>query len=227
MRLEADSLRRTGRVARLADGQRVAWLFALPNARAFALVGPQLPEPPGLTYVPEHDWAVVDLATGHVRRGTLPIDRATVADVSPDGERAVVGSDDGEVLVLDLATGKPLRPPVPGTGTQVMSTSFGTSGNDIVSGEQAGTVGLWDGSTGERVGTVTIDPTGGGAITRLLPDGRTAMIADLDGKVFRWDLRPDTWVAAACRIAGRDLTRSEWRAAFGDREFRRTCSQPG
>ena len=80
-------------------------------------------------------------------------------------------------------------------------------------------------ATGESVGT--IDQTGGGAITRLLPDGRTAMFADLDGKVFGWNLRPNTWVAAACRIAGRDLTRSEWRAAFGDREFRRTCSQQG
>ena len=225
MRLATDSLRPLGRVARLDDGERVAWLYAFPDGtRAFALVGPQLPEPPGLTYVPEHDWAVVDLATGRVRRGTLPIDRATFADVSPDGERAVVGSDDGEVLVLDLATGKPLRPPVPGSGTQIMSTSFGTSGNDIVSGEFAGMVGLWDGSTGGRVGTVTVDPTGGGATPRLLPDGHTAMIADLDGQIFRWDLRPDTWVAAACRIAGRDLTRSEWRAAFGDRQFRSTCS---
>jgi hypothetical protein len=46
-----------------------------------------------------------------VARAHLPIDRASVADVSPDGERAMEGSDDGEMLVLDLAKGRPHRRP--------------------------------------------------------------------------------------------------------------------
>ena len=226
MRLDAGSLRRLGPVTRLEDDERVAWLYAFPDgARALALVGPRFPQPPGLTYVPEHDWAIVDLTTGQLRRGTLPIDRATFADVSPDGKRAVVGSDDGDVMVLDLSTGKPARPPVPGTGTVVMSTYFGTKGDTAVSGEQGGTVSLWSG-TGRALGTVTVDPTGGGTMPRLLADARTVVIASLDGQVYRWDLRPRTWLTAACRIAGRDLTRTEWRAAFGNREFRSTCPQP-
>jgi hypothetical protein len=61
---------------------------------------------------------------------------------------------------------------------------------------------------------------------RLLADSRTVVIPSLDGQVYRWDLRPRTWLTVACRIAGRDLTHAEWRAAFGNREFRNTCPQP-
>jgi hypothetical protein len=39
-----------------------------------------------------------------------------------------------------------------------------------------------------------------------------------------WDLDPDHWVAAACKIAGRNLTRDEWASNIGDlAPYRATC----
>ena len=39
-----------------------------------------------------------------------------------------------------------------------------------------------------------------------------------------WDLDPDQWVAAACRVAGRNLTPDEWNAHIGDlAPYRATC----
>ena len=41
-----------------------------------------------------------------------------------------------------------------------------------------------------------------------------------------WDLRPDHWVDAACRLAGRNLTRVEWESHIGDlAEYRPLCPQ--
>jgi hypothetical protein len=48
------------------------------------------------------------------------------------------------------------------------------------------------------------------------PDGR-------DGTVLAFDTDPETWVAHACDVAGRDLTADEWRDAFGDERRRPTC----
>ena len=228
MRLAADSLERIGPIARLAAGRRVASVSAGPDGRtAFVVTGPPFIAPPGLTFAPENGWALVDLRSGRIHRGTLPIDRATYADFSPDGTRVAVGSDDGEVLLLDGRTGRVVRGPVPGTGTPVMSLAYGGHGPALVSGELAGSVTLWDGRTGTRMGTVTVDPDGDGVMPRLLPDGRTVLIVSMDGQVFRWDLQRDHWIDAGCRIAARDLTRSEWRNAFGDRPFERTCPRNG
>jgi hypothetical protein len=40
-----------------------------------------------------------------------------------------------------------------------------------------------------------------------------------------WDLDPDHWAAAACRVAGRNLTEQEWTAYLGDigGDHRATC----
>ena len=43
----------------------------------------------------------------------------------------------------------------------------------------------------------------------------TAMLLARDGAVYTWDTLPESWVAAACAIAGRNLTEEEWRDAFG------------
>jgi hypothetical protein len=63
-------------------------------------------------------------------------------------------------------------------------------------------------------------------VLRLRDDYRIAGIvaaAGLDGSVLSWDLRPATWVANACTIAGRNLTPQEWAAALPGRAYQRLC----
>jgi len=43
-----------------------------------------------------------------------------------------------------------------------------------------------------------------------------------------WDLRPSSHADAACRMAGRDLTRDEWMAYLSDLgPYRSTCGFAG
>ena len=87
-----------------------------------------------------------------------------------------------------------------------------------------GRVSLWDGGTGERIATVLPGNPGSWAVANFLPDGHTLIVATTDHQVFTWDTRPESWVERACNIAGRNLTPDEWRGAFGDRPYRRTCA---
>jgi hypothetical protein len=54
-------------------------------------------------------------------------------------------------------------------------------------------------------------------------DGREMAITTDDGIVL-WDLDPARWTAAACELAGRNLTRDEWDTYIGDlTPYRKTC----
>ena len=93
---------------------------------------------------------------------------------------------------------------------------FASLGND-------GRIGLWDGRTGDRLGMVSVGDADSWTIANFQPDGHTLLIGTSDARVFTWDTRVETWVERACDIAGRNLTVDEWRDAFGDRPYRRTC----
>jgi hypothetical protein len=59
----------------------------------------------------------------------------------------------------------------------------------------------------------------------LRPDGREAAFV-VPGGIAVWDLDPESWVAAACELASRNLTRDEWATYFGDPAgYRATCPQ--
>ena len=47
----------------------------------------------------------------------------------------------------------------------------------------------------------------------LSPDGSELALPDPRG-ILVWDLRPASWVAAACRVVGRELTPQEWSTYF-------------
>jgi hypothetical protein len=44
-----------------------------------------------------------------------------------------------------------------------------------------------------------------------------------DGRGSLWDLRPESWARRACAVAGRTLSRSEWRAALPERDYAPAC----
>jgi WD40 repeat protein len=54
-------------------------------------------------------------------------------------------------------------------------------------------------------------------------DGRRLAVAGASAAVSVWDLDWKAWHAAACRIAGRSLSRDEWRRFIGDEPYRSTC----
>ena len=133
------------------------------------------------------------------------------ADFSPDGERAAIATETGEVGVLDVSTGEWVRPPVDGHHDTAITVRYSADGDTLVSGGLDGRVALWDGNTGALLGSVVASPNVATA-AGFAPDGHTVVIASTDGTLARWDTQVEQWISAACRIAGRSLTTAEWAA---------------
>jgi WD40 repeat protein len=158
-----------------------------------------------------------------IREGQLPPEPLR-ADYSPDGEHVAI-SLAGSVGILDIETGDWVRTPVDGHDLEVRSLAYAPDGTILASGSDDGRVGLWDGRTGALLGTMLPGRPNTAVTVEFLPDGHTLLISSVDGAVYTWDTRPQRWVDHACEVAGRNLTQDEWRDAFGDRPYHRTCSQ--
>ncbi len=212
--LDAATLNET----RTADvGELVLYIAATGNGRRVLAVqyvtsGPE----PNETYAPADRWALADAKTGDVRHGRFAVGDATSAGFSPDGTRIAVGGTDGRVLLMDADTGALVAPPAAGHDALVTSVKFDPSGRHVVTAGSDGSVSQWDGRSGELLGTVS--PTSVAVAAQPLADGRKVLIADSQGTVFSWDVRPEQWIAFGCRLAGRDLTASEWTSVFGTRD---------
>lgn len=92
------------------------------------------------------------------------------------------------------------------------STWFASSRN--------GQVALWNARTGTFVGSV---PVTGPVAVGFTTDDSTLVIAGIDGSVRTWNLRPDSWIKAACSIAARDLTVQEWNTVLPHRAPQHVC----
>ncbi len=65
---------------------------------------------------------------------------------------------------------------------------------------------------GDRLSVPAFDPTG------------THLIAVYEyGPVFVWDIDPERWKNQACIVAGRSLTRQEWREPLPGRRYQPAC----
>lgn len=170
-------------------------------------------------------WVLIDLEQGAVtHEGELGF-AGNVGTMSPTGDRAVVtGIQGGEVLILDLATGKPVRPFVIAHPGNVWGTAFSPDGSRLMTGAEDGSVVLWDAETATQVGRISL-PTPGNPMAGFRPDG-TLLLAQHNAEpaVYVWDPSPERAIEFACRAAGRELTEAEWRDAFGDLPYQTVCS---
>jgi len=66
-------------------------------------------------------------------------------------------------------------------------------------------------------------PSAGGSYWVVFDRDGHALVSGGGATLASFDMRPETWTAAACRIAGRNFTRDEWATYFGDRSYHRTC----
>jgi hypothetical protein len=78
---------------------------------------------------------------------------------------------------------------------------------------------LWDANTGEDIGTIGWRLVCGA----WFPNGE-GFYGIGDGHIEVWQLDPEIWIAAACRLAGRNLTQAEWeRYGVRGEPLPRTC----
>ncbi len=191
-----------------------------PEGRALVLTPGYVPDP---TF--EHasrGWVLVDLDSGKVlRRGSVDFD-AVWLDSSPDGRHAAITGLGGELVVLDLASGEPVGEPTVGHATNVWGTVYSDDGSRIVTTGEDGSVILWNGVTGELLGSVLL-PEKVVSAAAFGADVSSVVIASDNDGLYYWDTRRETAIEFACGLAGRDLSEAEWQQTFGDRPWQPTC----
>jgi WD40 repeat protein/DNA-binding SARP family transcriptional activator len=140
---------------------------------------------------------------------------------SPDGKLLAVGDTLGEVVIWDVAKRSPVGSPLAGEHSAVDAVDFDPSGRMLVTMSADGNLRLWDVATEKLIGAPIPVSTGDGS-AEFFPDGKRVLgVFGATGVV--WNVDPTTWEAQACRIAHRDLTRTEWNDFLGRRRYRHVC----
>jgi WD40 repeat protein len=109
--------------------------------------------------------------------------------VSPDGRTFALASLDGEVRLLDLASGR-VRPVQGRHDGRVFRMRFTPDGRTLVTADEGGQLLAWDVETGTIVQRFS-GHTGGIDGLDLTADGRTLITASVDTRAILWDLAGD------------------------------------
>jgi len=144
---------------------------------------------------------------------------------SPNGRLLATGAS-GVITLRDSQTGRPVRTLTIPNGYNG-ALAFSPDGSKLALLAHDGAE-VWDIATGTEIGTGLpgASPQSGtpGGPGRLLytPDGRLAIVSP-NGLATVWNVNPAAWDKAACRIAGRQLTRAEWSRFVTTQPYARVC----
>ncbi len=160
--------------------------------------------------------AVFDLTTGKELVRGLYGDTASV--VLPDGD--IISTSSSRMRRSDdaLASIDTLAKPVAGANRFELSDD----GALLLLQGAKGSTALYDTATGIKLGTDIATDSPFWEPAHLSPDGRTLATNASDG-ILLWNLDPESFTDAACRMAGRDLTAAEWRRYVGDSPQVKLC----
>jgi DNA-binding SARP family transcriptional activator/WD40 repeat protein len=170
------------------------------------------------------DVQIVDVQSGDVRwKVTFDDTYAAEAVADPLGRFVAVALDDGTLRILDMHDGHALAPPLSAIAGETINVSVSRDGRYVSTSGVPAYVTVWDTRTFRQVGTaLPVDVEAPSARARFAPDGRLVVGSGAELRVF--DVDPATWLARACREAGRTLTRDEWEEILPGRPYDPACT---
>jgi WD40 repeat protein len=148
---------------------------------------------------------------------------------SPDGRLIAVGDSSGAVRFWDVARRRPTGRALTGHAGPITSVAFDPSGQTLVSSSADGKLRLWDVESRKIIGAPLpgaseVESTAFfGGSTAFFPDGKHFLGVFSSGTGIVWNIDPAAWNATACRIAHRELTRTEWHDFLPDRRYAYVC----
>jgi len=165
-------------------------------------------------------WVFADLETGRVIRGETGFDLWSLS-VSPDHRRLAVGGTNGEVGLVDVASGELVRPAVAAHAVPATLSAWSADGTRFASTSFDGSVVLW-GNNGLPLGNLLM-PEELFLKAAFLPDGVTLLLAPYTDSFYRWNTNVDRAIEFACRATAGDFDETEWESWFGSRPYQETC----
>ena len=169
---------------------------------------------------------IVDTRTGHVERTITPKNASgsvTALAFAPDGTLAT-GTWSGIVNLWNPKTGQGIGHPTLVAPAPVASISFSPDGQTFAtSGGSSGGTRIWVTATQQQLGSDFPGGEGEWGTVAYTPDGHYLFAVFGDGRGYRWPVSLPAWESQACAVAGRNLTREEWRRVVGGRSYSRVC----
>ncbi|WP_162942087.1 WD40 repeat domain-containing protein [Desertimonas flava] len=134
--------------------------------------------------------------------------KVTSIAFSPDGDIIATGSDDTTIRLWERSSGDEIDT-LEGHTDLVQALAFSGDGKQLVSGGEDFTVRVWDVDDGVSLGNPWRWADSTITSIAVTADGRSLVAANGEF-VVRWAFGERGWIDAACRLAGRELTDSEW-----------------
>ena len=151
---------------------------------------------------------VYDTHTGREVAGPVP--GLATAVFSADEESLLAGTSDGHLVELALPSLQAVSPPFPPLGSRGTNVNTTDDGRMVEVVDSNNSVTIYDTVTRTQLGDAfVLGPPADTLNAELAPNGEFIVLGT-DHGVETWDLVPDHWRDAACRLAGRNLTQEEW-----------------
>src|SRR5829696_2261932 len=175
------------------------------------------------------------------RRGTpmrVADDGIPSVALDPSGRLVAAGGATGPVRVWRAGDQRPAFPPLSGHTAPVTGAAFDPGGSYLATTSLLGGTRLWDPETGLGYGDELVAAARPGSLTpssdlpflglgnAFSPDGKVLAVAGVETRPMLWDVDPAVWRRRACAIAGRNLSREEWKLYLPPgKRYRATCSE--
>jgi WD40 repeat protein len=224
---------RAERLAAVGRNQRV-WIASLADSTAGELPLKALPEEvsepgpvlkPKVAFTPDGEHLIAGGRGGLFAwrlRGT-GADRSLFALNEPvrdfalarNGTHVAIAFKDGTVGVWPLKAGAVAERRFAAHPRMVNVVRFAMDDTVLISADENGEVLFWEWNSGRRVGSPIITGKRFIDAVEVTGDGKRLVTPGGIAGIRVWDLRPDAWVARACKLTQPGLSPAEWRAMFG------------
>jgi WD40 repeat protein len=146
---------------------------------------------------------------------------AEAFDVAPHSPVLGVGIAGGKFLLLDARSGRRIAPAIQVAGGVISQVSFSPDGHSVAVSSADHTASVWDLQTRSRLGNAFGPYLGTVPSALFAPDGH--LVINLLANGVEWPMDVRTWERFACQVAGRNLTRAEWRDVLPNRPYEKVC----
>jgi len=145
---------------------------------------------------------------------------------SPDGTKLASTDWNGSLDFWNPKTGESLgKIPDPDKSVGI-SVSWSPDGRTVALTDESNTLRLFDVATRTEIGPpfqLLVGQPNADPYAAYTPDGKNVIVSDIYGQTWVVPITLPAWEAAACRVAGRNLTRTEWNEFLPGRPYRRFC----